>query len=96
MAKAKEFTPDYAVHPGKTLEECMKAHGWAIGKLSDRLPLSYLQTRAILNGEKPITERIALALEKAFDVPASFWLSLQRNYDATLARLSKGDKERAC
>jgi len=93
MPKAKEFTPDYAVHPGKTLEECVSSAGWTLCLFADRTGIPQEQIEAILDGAESITEEIAARLEKTLGVPAKFWMNYQREYDETVARLSKGDKE---
>ena len=87
-----KFDPDYAVHPGQTLRECI-AHFAVPGEL----PQSYLKRleafcdvieedaeniEAITFGEAPITEELAHKFAKALGQPATFWLNLQDNYDS--------------
>jgi HTH-type transcriptional regulator/antitoxin HigA len=40
----------------------------------------------IVRGKRSITAETAVQLERALDVPARFWLTLQTQYDLVLAR----------
>ncbi len=79
--------PDYAFHPGETLAETLEALGLSQGELAQRMGWPLRRIAEIIQGKKAITAETALQLERATGVPASFWNSAQRNYEATVARL---------
>jgi len=83
------FQPDYAMHPGETLAETLEELGMSQVELSQRMGRPLQMISEIIQGKKAITAQTALQLERATGVPANFWNSSQRNYEATLARLEE-------
>jgi addiction module HigA family antidote len=84
-----EYEPNYAVVPGETILETLEDRGMTRDALAERLGLSAPEMASVLRAESAITDGIARGLERALDVPASFWLALERNYRDTLARLAR-------
>jgi addiction module HigA family antidote len=80
------FQPDYAIHPGETLAETLEALGMAQAELAQRMGRPLQIISEIIQGKKAITAETALQLERATGVPANFWNSSQRNYEAAIAR----------
>ncbi len=72
-------------HPGEYIREELEARGWS------QLDLAYILGRPvgsinpIISGKRGITADMAKALGKAFDVPAEFFMNLQRMYDLSRA-----------
>ena len=83
------FQPDYAIHPGETLAETLEELGMSQAELAQRTGRPLQTISEIIQGKKAITAETALQLERATGVPANFWNSSQRNYEATLARLEE-------
>jgi HTH-type transcriptional regulator/antitoxin HigA len=83
------FQPDYAIHPGETLAETLEELGMSQAELAQRMGRPLQMISEIIQGKKAITAETALQLERATGVPANFWDSSQRNYEATLARLEE-------
>ena len=83
------FEPDYAIHPGETLAETLEELGMSQAELAQRMGRPLQMISEIIQGKKAITAETALQLERATGVPANFWNSSQRNYEATLARLQE-------
>src|SRR5438067_1981424 len=83
------FEPDYAIHPGETLAETLEELGMSQAELAQRMGRPLQMISEIIQGKKAITAETALQLERASGVPANFWNSSQRNYEATLARLEE-------
>src|SRR5213595_1059071 len=83
------FQPDYAIHPGETLAETLEGLGMSQAELAQRMGRPLEMISEIIQGKKGITAKTALQLERATGVPANFWNSSQRNYEATLARLEE-------
>ena len=83
------FQPDYAMHPGETLAETLEELGMSQAELAQRIGRPLQMISEIIQGKKAITAETAIQLERATSVPANFWNSSQRNYEATLARLEE-------
>jgi addiction module HigA family antidote len=81
-----EFRPDYASHPGETLEETLKALGMSKTELARRMGRSKVEVSRIVTGKASVTPETALQLERALNVPASLWNGLQCHFDELDAR----------
>ena len=77
---------DFATAPGVTLQDTLDSLGMEQTELADRAGISQKTINRIVMGEEPITNNTALALEKVLRVPAHFWLNLESQYRAYLAR----------
>lgn len=85
-----------ADHPGSFIAEELEARGWAQADLAYILGMDGGQLNKLVNGSTNITPDTALALSDAFDVPAEFFMNLQRAYDLGRAkRADPGVKSRA-
>jgi len=73
-------------HPGEMVVEYLEFQGWSQRDLARRTGLTPKTISEICNGKAPISAATALALEKAFQRPAHFWLNLQRQFDEAEAR----------
>ena len=73
-------------HPGEAVAEYLEFQGWAQRDLARRTGLTPKTISEICNGKAPITATTALALERALQRPAHFWLNLQRQFDEAEAR----------
>ncbi|WP_430534482.1 HigA family addiction module antitoxin [Listeria rocourtiae] len=72
--------PNYATAPGETLREVINDHQMTQKELASRLDLTPKHVSNIINGEAQLTPETARKLEFVFDVDASFWNSLEKNY----------------
>jgi len=73
-------------HPGENVLEYLEFNEWSQSDLARRTGLTPKTISEICNGRASITPVTALAFEKAFQRPAHFWLSLQRQFDEAEAR----------
>jgi HTH-type transcriptional regulator/antitoxin HigA len=91
MGKLKKegFCPNYAVPPGETLEETLRALDMTQADLAQRTGRPKKTINEIIKGKAAITPETALQFERALGVPATFWNNLERNYRETLARLKE-------
>ena len=87
-----QFIPDYAVPPGETLAETLKAMGMSQADLAERTGRPVKTINEIIKGKAAITPETALQLERVLGTPASFWNNLERNYQETLARIKEQNK----
>ncbi|HUT23085.1 MAG TPA: HigA family addiction module antitoxin [Sumerlaeia bacterium] len=85
----RPYQPDFAVPPGETLRETIESRGMSQAELARRLGRYPDNVNEIIQGKKAITAETALRLESVLGVPAHFWMSLQTQYDETVARLAR-------
>ncbi len=76
-------------HPGEFIVEELEAREWAQADLAFVLGWDAAQLSRLIKGHTSVTPETALMLEDAFDVPAEFFLNLQRMYD--LGKAQKAD-----
>src|SRR5579864_8041081 len=88
MAIRKQFRyePDYAIPPGETLVETLESFGMSQAELAARTGRPLKTINEITKGKTAITPETALQFEKVLGVPASFWNSLETNYQQSLAK----------
>jgi len=85
--KPTSYYPPIAIHPGESLRDSIEILGITQLELAKRIGISKKVINEIINGKAPITAETAVKLETIIDVPASFWLKLQSNFEETVARL---------
>jgi len=74
------YTPDIMFPPGETLQESLEALGMSKADLADRMNISTSYVDSIITSTRSITKNVALRLEEALGIPASFWLNLEQQY----------------
>lgn len=75
------------LHPGEYLrEEFMKPLGLSSRQLTRIIEVPPNRISAMVGGRRAMTADTALRLERAFKMPAHFWLGLQQRYDLEVAR----------
>ena len=77
-----EFAPDYTSPPGDTLAELLQERGLSTAKLARKTGIPLRAIERILDGEAPITERVAGLLAKPTCTSAGFWLRQRAQYEA--------------
>lgn len=75
-----------AIHPGEFIKEEMAARSWIQRDLAFILGCKEQAINPILSGKRGISPEMAKALGNAFDVPAEFFLNLQKQYELELAQ----------
>ncbi|MCY2989705.1 MAG: HigA family addiction module antitoxin [Planctomycetota bacterium] len=83
------YAPDYAVPPGRTLQETIDALGLDQRELAQRTGLSAKHVNQVVKGVASITPDTAIRLERVTGVPAHMWNNLEANYREQLARLAE-------
>ncbi len=86
------YCPDYAIPPGTTLLEVIQSKKITQSELAERMGRPKKTINEIINGKAEITPETAIQLEHVIDVPASFWLNLEKNYRLDLARIAESQK----
>jgi antitoxin HigA-1 len=77
-------------HPGELLrEDVLRALGIEVTDAAERLGVSRPQLSRVLNGHSGISPDLAVRLEQAGVSTARFWMTLQANYELSLAMEKK-------
>jgi len=87
-----KYAPDYAVIPGKTLQDTIDALGIDQKELAERTGLTTKTLNLIIKGKAALTQQTAMLLERVTNVPARIWNNLEANYREQLARLEARDQ----
>jgi HTH-type transcriptional regulator / antitoxin HigA len=87
-----KYSPESIPPPGDTILDYLDSYGWTQKELALRTDLTPKTISEICSGKAPISPTTALALEKVFQRPAHFWLSLQSLFDEFLARSAVAKK----
>lgn len=69
------------IHPGETIFEIIQERKISQKELAIRTGYTEKHISTVINGQKHISAEFALKLQYALDIPASFWRTLQMNYD---------------
>lgn len=87
MSNLSTYQIDKAIHPGRTLLENLEFLGISQSELAMKTGITTKHISNIINEKASITPEFSLKLEKVLGIKASFWDNLEKNYQATLARI---------
>ena len=86
--------PSEPTHPGQLIKDELKERGLTQKQLSEMTGIKASVISETINGKRSISLNMAVALEKAFDIPADIWMNMQTNYDLDMADIAKRDNQR--
>jgi len=89
MAKQNQYFPQSVPHPGETLAEKLDEMGMGPKEFALRTAKPEKTISAILKGDSSITPDMAVQFESVTQIPAHFWMNLQRGYDEYIARAKR-------
>lgn len=89
--KKRGLSRDLLIHPGETIADLIEDRGITQKELAQKIGISEEILNDVIHGRRGISKELAMGLERAIDVPCSFWMNLQSNYEEEL--LSIQDKE---
>lgn len=92
LNKKYEFVPDYAVPPGRTLQELMVVRGMSQREMAIRSGLTVQTLNRIFKGEQPITYETAGRLELVTGVSTRYWNNLELQYREQLVRMAEQER----
>ena len=81
-----QYRPMAITPPGQTIGDLLEERGIRQTELATRMDVTPKFVNELIAGKAGITPSTALALEKALDVPADFWLVRDARYQEALAR----------
>lgn len=82
---ANEMIPGDVFHPSEIIKDELEARGMRQVDLINQTGYNKGFISLLLKGERNITSSFALVLEKVFEIPAEFWIRLQKNYEMNKA-----------
>jgi addiction module HigA family antidote len=91
-SEAAGFRPDYAVPPGKLIEEYLRDNAISARELARRCGRSAKLIVEIMAGKAPVEPETALQLERVTEIDASIWLAFETKYRLQLARELESQK----
>lgn len=83
-----------AVPAGFTLAQELKSRQISQREFAKTIEMQATHLNEILKGKRNITPAIALKLENALGIKASFWMNLQSQYECDLQRLKSEDTKK--
>ncbi len=90
----KVLTPFEATHPGEMIKDELKERGMTQKQLADQTGIKPSVLSETINGKRSVSLNVAVALEKALDIPADIWMNLQTQYDLDVANITERDNQR--
>jgi len=81
-----QYRPSTVTPPGATLADLLEERGITQAELATRMGVTPKFINELVAGKASITPTTALALERALDVPADFWLVRDARYQESKAR----------
>jgi HTH-type transcriptional regulator / antitoxin HigA len=85
----RAFAPDWVSPPGSTVADLIEERGWTQQELAQRLGFTTKHISLLINGKAPVTEEIAVKLERVLGSTMRFWMTREAQYCEALARLEK-------
>lgn len=86
--------PFVATHPGEMIKDELKERGMTQKQLADETGIKTSVLSETINGKRSVSLNVALALEKALDIPADVWMNMQTQYDLDKANIAKREDMR--
>ena len=83
---ANAYLPDHVSLPGETLQEVLDDRQMSQTEFAERTGRPKKTINEIIKGKASITSETALQFERVLGIPATFWNSLERNYQDYVAR----------
>lgn len=80
---------EWLIHPGEIISDILKERNLTQKELAQRAGVSEAFLSEVIHGKKDISKELAMGLECALEIPHSFWLNLQANYEAEMIGLQK-------
>jgi len=82
------FLPDWTVPPGSMLEEKIAEMGLTVEAMAEKIELTPMDARRLLEGEIALTDEIADKLEDLTGILHEVWSNWEQTYRDDLIRIS--------
>lgn len=74
--------------------DCFDEKGKLMGNFAAETGIKASVLSETINGKRSVSLNVAVALEKALDIPADRWMNLQTQYDLDTANIAERDSQR--
>jgi addiction module HigA family antidote len=82
--------------PGDTIQEHIDFVKMSQAELAERLGRSIPKLNELIKGKAPITKETATKLEYVLNIPASFWINLERKYQDEVLEIDRMEDMEKC
>ena len=90
----ENITPFVATHPGEMIKDELRERKLTQKQLALETGIKPSVLSETINGKRPISKNMALALEQTLGIPADIWMNLQTQYDLDSVRIAEGNNLR--
>ena len=90
----KQHTPFIATHPGELIKDELRERNMTQKELSELTGIKPSVLSETINGKRSVSLNVAVALEKALNIPAEFLMNLQTQYDLDSAQIAEREKQK--
>lgn len=92
--KLNDCIPYTAIHPGEIIKDELDAREMRQKELASLMGVPTSVLNDIIKGRRDVTPEVAVLLQEILDIEASYWLSLQNQYDIDKANINTKIVER--
>jgi len=75
--------------PGDTIHETIDTIDMSRDELAERMGLSMEKLNGLIKGSEPITQNMAILLERILGISASFWMTRENEYQLGLNNIEQ-------
>ena len=86
--KLNDCVPCIAIHPGEIIKDELDAREMKQKELASFMGMPTSVLNDIIKGRRAITPEVAVLLQEILSIDASYWLSLQNQYDIDKANIN--------
>ena len=90
----KVLTPFVATHPGEMIKDELKERSMTQKQLALATGIKPSVLSETINGKRSVSLSVAVALEKALNIPADIWMNIQTQHDLDAANIADRDNQR--
>ena len=83
-----------ATHPGELIKDELKERKMTQKQLASETGIKASVLSETINGKRPISIRVAAALEKVLGIPVELWMNLQNQYNIDIANITSREKRK--
>jgi len=87
------ITPFVATHPGEMIKDELRERKLTQKQLALETGIKPSVLSETINGKRPVSKNVALALERALGIPADIWMNMQTQYDLDTVRIAERDNQ---
>ncbi len=87
------ITPFIATHPGEMIKDELRERHLTQKQLVLETGIKPTVLSETINGKRPVSKNVALALEQALGIPADIWMNMQTQYDLDTIRISERNNQ---